>query len=408
LEDRGVKVRRFGLILFLLSVVLAACQSSNTDRQEMPTGTPMADCEPVSFNPTPEPTLAALLPPAEPGDWVKGSENPLLTIIEYSDFQCPACAAAAPVLAQLQAENPEDVRIIYRHFPLMSIHGNAALAAQASEAAGKQEKFWEMHDLLFEEQGNWSSLSVDEFEDWLIQKAEDLDLDVERFQSDLASPELVALAEQAWNRGQEIGLPGTPFLVVNNRPYQGPADLATLSSFLDAARLSQKAFNSCPPIVIDPERQYLATLETEKGDIVIELFADQAPLAVNNFIFLAQQDWFDGVTFHRVIPNFVAQSGDPSGSGMGGPGYAFKNEIVSDLKFDQPGVVGMANSGEDTNGSQFFITFAPVEQLNGGYTIFGRVIEGLDVAEKLTPRDPSTGTSLPPGDKILNVIIEEK
>jgi cyclophilin family peptidyl-prolyl cis-trans isomerase len=129
---------------------------------------------------------------------------------------------------------------------------------------------------------------------------------------------------------------------------------------------------------------------------------------VNNFIFLARSGWFNNVTFHRVLPNFVAQTGDPSGTGMGGPGYAFVNEISPDLKYDKAGMVGMANSGPDTNGSQFFITYAPTPQLDGSYTIFGQVIQGMDVAKNLAARDPSQGLDLPPGDKILSVEIEEK
>jgi cyclophilin family peptidyl-prolyl cis-trans isomerase len=158
-------------------------------------------------------------------------------------------------------------------------------------------------------------------------------------------------------------------------------------------------------MILDPAKKYQATLKTEKGDIVIELFADKAPLAVNSFIFLAEQNWFDNITFHRVIEGFVAQAGDPSGSGMGGPGYLFDNEITADLKFDQAGLLGMANAGPGTNGSQFFITFAPIPQLDGGYTIFGKVISGLDVAESLTPRDPQQSSDLPPGDKLLDVVI---
>ena len=161
-------------------------------------------------------------------------------------------------------------------------------------------------------------------------------------------------------------------------------------------------------MVIDPDKEYTATIETEKGDIVVELLAEQAPLAVNSFVYLARQGWFDGVSFHRVLPGFVAQSGDPSGSGMGGPGYEFDNEVSPDLKFDAAGLLAMANSGPNTNGSQFFITYAPAANLDGGYTIFGKVLEGMEIAESLTPRDPSQGGALPPGDKILSVRIDEK
>jgi len=184
-------------------------------------------------------------------------------------------------------------------------------------------------------------------------------------------------------------------------------DYKNMSDTIGIIALGQKQFTQCPPFNIDITKQYIATIQMEKGDIVIELFPDKAPLAVNSFVFLAREGWFDGVTFHRVIPGFAAQAGDPSGTGKGNPGYFFNNEIT-ELKFDKPGMVSMANSGPDTNGSQFFITFSPAPHLDGGYTIFGQVISGLDVAENLTPRDPSQGIPLTPGDKILSVDIEEK
>ena len=114
-----------------------------------------------------------------------------------------------------------------------------------------------------------------------------------------------------------------------------------LSAVIQLTMMEERQFTECPPMAIDsPTKQYMATLHTEKGDIVIELYADKAPLAVNSFIFLAQHGWFDGVTFHRVIPGFVAQAGDPSGTGYGTPGYAFKDEISSDLKYDGAGCGG--------------------------------------------------------------------
>ena len=312
------------------------------------------------------------------------------------------------MLAQIQNEFPEDVRIVYRHFPLLSIHDKAALATQASEAAGKQGKFWELHDLLFERQDEWAQMSVEEFQEWVIEQAGELGLDAGQFTAELTSEENAALAEQSWEEGQQIGLPGTPFLLFNGRPYDVPLSYGNLSAVVQLMLLEEKQFTNCPPMNIDPARQYIATLHTERGDIQLELFADKAPMAVNSFVFLAQEGWFDGISFHRVIPDFVAQAGDPSGTGFGGPGYAFGIEISPDLKFDQPGVLGMANAGPDSNGSQFFITFAPTPDLDGGYTIFGQVVSGLEVAESLTPRNPSEGMNLPPGDKILNVTIEER
>jgi cyclophilin family peptidyl-prolyl cis-trans isomerase len=311
------------------------------------------------------------------------------------------------VLARLIEKYPGSVRVIYRHFPLISIHDKAALATQGAEAAGLQDKFWEMHDLLFSRRGEWTGLTTEEFQEWLTQRAKDLDLDVERFKTDLTSQAIVSQAQQAYDENAARGMPGTPYLVINGEAYNGPLDASNLDAIVAMTQLQEKQFTDCPPITVDPNKQYLVTLHTEKGDITLELFADKAPLAVNSFLFLAKQGWFDGVTFHRVIPGFVAQAGDPSGTGYGGPGYAFDNETTG-LAFDGPGMVGMANAGPGSNGSQFFIAYTSLPQLNQGYTIFGRVISGMDVAQKLTARDPSQSMDLPPGDKILSVSVVEK
>jgi cyclophilin family peptidyl-prolyl cis-trans isomerase len=311
-------------------------------------------------------------------------------------------------MAQLIEKYPDDVRMNFRHFPLDSIHDKAKLGAQAAEAAGLQGKFWEMHDALFANQAEWNQLTPEQFQDWVVSKASELGLDSAKFEQDLNSNALKQLSQEAWDTGQQASIPGTPFLVFNNRPYQGATDLATLSGIVESILLEKRQFEECPPETIDPAKKYEATLKTDKGDIVIELFADKAPLAVNSFVFLAQEGWFDNNLFHVVIPEVVAQSGDPSGSGYGGPGYQFDNEISPDLKFDQPGMVGMANAGPGTNGSQFFITYAPLSQLDGNYTIFGRVISGLDVARSLSPRNPSQDGGSVPGDKLLGVTIAEK
>ena len=312
------------------------------------------------------------------------------------------------MLAQLEKDYPQDVRVVYRHFPLLSIHDKAALATQAAEAAGAQGEFWAMHDLLFERQSEWATLPVEEFQKWLIEQAAGLNLDGDQFQADLLSDATVAIAQDAWDSGVAANLPGTPFILVNGRYYSGPRDYWNLEAIVKMTMLEGRQFTECPPITIDSAKQYTATLKTEKGDIVLEFYPDVAPMAVNSFIFLARNGWFDGVTFHRVLPGFVAQAGDPTGTGFGGPGYAFDNEVSPDLNFDQAGVLGMANAGPGSNGSQFFITLGPTSHLDGGYTIFGRVIEGLDVVNSLTERNPEQNANLPPGDKILSVSIEER
>ena len=313
-------------------------------------------------------------------------------------------------MAQLEKEFPNDFLFVYRNFPLLTIHDKASLSTQAAEAAGRQNKFWEMHDVLFNRQSEWSGFTVQQFQSWLTDRAKEINLDVNKFTTDMTSAEMVQFAKNAAADAQKIGITGTPFLIVNGQIWPSSTALSyeNLSVVTKLIILGRKQFTYCPPMTIDTSKTYLATLHTAKGDIVIELFADKAPMTVNSFVFLSKQGWFNGVTFHRVVENFVAQAGDPSGTGYGGPGYAYANEI-SDLKFDKAGVVGMANSGEDANGSQFFITYAPAVNLDGKYTVFGQVIEGMDVVQKLTPRDPDKGgTNLPAGDAILSVDITEK
>jgi cyclophilin family peptidyl-prolyl cis-trans isomerase/protein-disulfide isomerase len=418
-----MKIKHMSIIVFLAVLLLSACtqatpgapdQSSNPTRtptlassiaQVTPTHAP--GCTVKSTQPKANPTVQSLLPAVTKEDWAKGPADAFVTIIEYCDFQGAGCAQAEPVLAQLQTKYPKDLRIVFRHFPL-SNDDKAALAAQAAEAAGLQSKFWEMHDLLFDQQKDWTGLSVDQFQEWIVKRAGELGLDVAKFKTDMISEKIAAFAKDAFERNAAIGMPGVPFLVVNGLPYNAPLDFPNLDTMTALILLEKRQFSDCPPVTIDPNKQYLATLHTDKGDITLELFADKAPLAVNSFIFLARNHWFDGVTFHRVIPGFVAQAGDPTGTGIGGPGYAFDNEISPDLTFDGPGVLGMANAGPGSNGSQFFITYAAVPRLNGGYTIFGKLISGMEVLQKLTPRDPSTSMDLPPGDKILSVEIVEK
>jgi cyclophilin family peptidyl-prolyl cis-trans isomerase len=166
-----------------------------------------------------------------------------------------------------------------------------------------------------------------------------------------------------------------------------------------------KQWNTPPAMQIDPQKKYTATLHTEKGDLVLELFADKAPRTVNNFVFLAREGFYDGVIFHRVIANFMAQSGDPTGKGSGGPGYKFADEFHPSLKHDKPGVLSMANAGANTNGSQFFITYVPTPWLDGKHSVFGQLVKGMDVLLSIPPRDPLRPEY--PGVKILSVTIEE-
>ena len=149
-----------------------------------------------------------------------------------------------------------------------------------------------------------------------------------------------------------------------------------------------KRHSAPPPMVIDAAKAYTAKIHTDRGAITVQLHADKAPRTVNNFVFLAREGFYDGVIFHRVIEEFMAQGGDPTGTGSGGPGYTFQDEFHPSLKHDEPGVLSMANAGPGTNGSQFFLTHVATPWLDGKHTVFGRVTSGLDVLLSIPPRDP--------------------
>lgn len=371
-------------------------------------GTPIEGCTLSSVLPPPDPAATSRFPPvSENDDWIRGPSNATVTVVEYSDFQCVGCGQLALILNQLQQDFPNDLRIVFRPYPQLNSNDKAGIALQAATAAGQQGKFWEMHDVLFTRQQEWSSLSAQDFQNWLNDRANEIGLNSGQYSAAMFSPELTNLPQQAYADAFKLEMPGVPFLLINGQIYDGPTDYTNLSLVIKLFALQTRQYSECPPMIIDPAQSYIATIQTEKGDIVVQLFADKAPLAVNNFIFLATHGWYDNVTFHRVLAGFMAQSGDPSGTGFGGPGYAFVNEDAG-IPFDREGLLAMANAGPDTNGSQFFITVAPATHLNGGYTIFGEVIQGMDVVKSLTLRDPSQGFNLPPGDKILTITIEQQ
>jgi peptidyl-prolyl cis-trans isomerase B (cyclophilin B) len=154
--------------------------------------------------------------------------------------------------------------------------------------------------------------------------------------------------------------------------------------------MPRSEYTAPPPLTLDLARRYQARMHTDVGDMLIDLYADRAPRTVNNFVFLARQGFYDDVVFHRVIANFMAQGGDPTGTGSGGPGYSFADEFHPSLRHDGPGVLSMANAGPNTNGSQFFITHVATPWLDDKHSVFGRVVEGQDVLMAISPRDPNT------------------
>jgi cyclophilin family peptidyl-prolyl cis-trans isomerase/protein-disulfide isomerase len=414
-----------------MALLLAACAPASTPAPTAPatqnsadaqptavatsTSVPEATAEATASRPVATPDMELVLNP-QSNDHKLGSDGAPVTIIEWSDFQCPYCAAAAPLLKRLADTYPDDVQIVYRHFPLPS-HPLALLAAEAAEAAGAQGKFWEMQELLMANQEQWTGSSEADFRKTLREYADQIKLDTQKFDGELDSGQHKAQVQAAQDVAMQLGIPGTPFLLLNQEPW--PQSMSYLSyNNLDGivkyfVELPKKQYQKAPAMQIDKNKEYVATIQTDQGDIVLKLFADKAPLAVNNFVFLAKNNWYDGVTFHRVLPDFMAQAGDPSGLGLGDPGYSFPNEVTG-LKFDKEGLLAMANAGPDTNGSQFFITYGPAAQLDASdpskeanYTIFGEVLSGMDVARKLTPRDPQQDPDTN-GTVIKTITIEEK
>ncbi|MBN1936483.1 MAG: peptidylprolyl isomerase [Anaerolineae bacterium] len=300
---------------------------------------------------------------------------------------------------------PNELKVVYRHFPLTSIHNKAIISAEAAEAAGVQGKFWEMHDILYARQSEWSGLAEDQAKAKFAEYAKELGLDTKTFSDALNKGTYRPKVQQAYDDAVAIGLPGTPTLFINGLYYDGSRDDMTMSIYIRYFNFRGPQYATPPEMFIDPAQPYFATVETSKGTFCIELFADKAPKTVNNFAFLAQTGFYDGVPFHRVLPDFMAQAGDPSGTGILGPGYSFEDEFSPDLRHDGPGIVSMANAGANTNGSQFFITYVATPQLDDQHSVFGKVVQGFEVVQAIAPRDPQQNPYAP-WDRIKTIHID--
>lgn len=390
----------------------AAAPSTEANATVIPTtqftASPAARCEVVQAVPAAQADVVSLIDSDTIDSRSMGPKNARFVIDVFSDFQCPYCASFAPSLYKLTTNNPSDVRVVFHYLPLSSIHDKAVLAAQGAEAAARQGYFWAMHDALFAGQSQWQNMTADDFTAWIKDQAKTLGMNSTQFASDLKSQSVIKAVDDSAAVAAKLNLNSTPSVIVNRLLRSSRNDVATITSYFDYIKLADKADSACPPITVDAKKQYTATLKTEKGDIVIALYPDKAPWAVNSFLHLVQSGWYKGSGFFRVITGYIAQAGDPSNTGLGTPGYQFSNEVTPELRFDKPGMVGMANAGADTNGSQFFITYAAIPELDGKYTIFGEVLSGMDVLNTIRPRDPDQDAILFTPDPILSITIEEK
>ncbi len=412
--------------VFIMSLVFlfgfaAGCAQPAPEATPPPSPSPVPPTPDASLDDpaTPEvPTAAATcqvftLPPASPvppiteDDHAVGPEDAAITFIEYADFECPACSGLHTLRHYLRDIYGDDIRFVYRHLPLTGIHDKALITAEASEAAAAQGKFWEMHDLLYENQQEWRGLSEDQLLGTLVDYAEALELDTERFEDALTNHVYRDQILADYDAYSEYGQLATPTYVVNDifYPTQQFGGFGQLEGFIGMVSVRDKMYQSPPPQVIEPAEDYTATIRTSKGDIRVELFADQAPTNVNSFAFLAQQGWYDGLDFFFVNHEQVALSGDPSNSGtaLPFPGYYCEDETTDDLTFDEAGLLALYIGAPDMNSSSFFITYTPQPQMTGSFTIIGRVVEGMDVAERLTAR--TRGPDQPQPDTIETILI---
>lgn len=394
--------------LLMLAILLAACTTppAATPTSAIPTAAPAAPsmhCTAVNAAVTPEAALGAEFESAH----TSGPVDAPVTIVVFSSYSCLECTFLGVSLAQVRTTHPADVRLVYLH-ALTEGDEMGALAIRAAEAAHLQGKFWEMHDLLFVKQAEWITLTPEQFLDWAAGQAETLGMEAAAFRSDYGGETALAQVQEAMTFAASVpGLAFPTFFVNSAAPYTGLADFASLDTAVRLYALAERQFSECPAWEIDPLKQYIVTLETAQGDVVLELYPDKAPQAVNSFVFLARRGWYDGMTFHRVLPGVLVQTGDPSATGMGGPGYLFETELPAGLTFGEAGMVALENNGPDTNGSRFVITLAPLTQMEGTYTIFGRVLSGLDLLTALPARNPQPGIYLPPGETVLHVTVEE-
>ena len=412
------KITLFFALTLIALLLLSACggeqnanpSSSGGDSGDAPPGS-------VSYGNDVTCTVQSQALPdlARPEDHVIGElEDYAVTIIVYNDFSCDGCFTIAQTLAKTLELYPDDVRLIYRYFPILGGNDNGIVAAKAAEAAGNQGKFWQMHDFLFSTRDEWRDLTPAEFGVFLYEAITPFEISPEQFELDVNGDEITQLIAQHYDEALNFGA-NAPVVLVEGTVT--PMYISTVEDFLVwldtlmipyGRHVKENQFTECPPMTVEKKDKYTATLHTEKGDIVLALYPDVAPVTVNNFIFLAENDYYDNTPFYAVIEGFIAQAGDPSGTGWGTPGFFYDLEVSSKLTFERPYMLAMGNSGPGASNSQFFITFSPLTHLEGQHTIFGEVIDGVDVLKALTFRDPEKDPLTPMSDLILDVTIEKQ
>ena len=343
------------MVVSILSLVFSAVVNAAAEKSAFDYSAEKMDCRiaPPVFDTEEADRNRDLLGAVSELDWSIGPEDAILTIIEYADFQCPYCADASLSLIEYQRNHSNDVRLVYRHFPL-SFHEKAVPAALAANAAGYQGMFFEAEEFLFEKQSEWSVLENNEvFTEWLIQEfSKFADLDFDLWYLAFSDSDNEAAVRMMYSQVIKTGIiSGTPTVFLNYTDSNYMFDDASLDSYIGNIRKSEYGVTECPDVVIEEGENYTAVLETEIGDVRVELFQDIAPNAVNSFINLAESGWFDGTTLARSYDNSVWMA-----AGIGDPGYGFDSEYDDSLSLNGAGYIGFVNSSGNVNPAEFFIT----------------------------------------------------
>ena len=436
-------MKKRNILIFLLSVFLfAACsQTDATPRAEGQEATALVEeqipaeppeesngitdgpytnadtpCKPFNIFTQQFGAPALNLPVITDADLVIGPENATVTFIEYSQLTCPACASFEPLLVAIQEQYPEDVRLVYRHFLFQE---KSEITAQALEAAAKQGKFSEFKNYMFDRRSKnvenpehtnlpddafWGSVAENDLDEWLEDYLGELGIDQNQFFEDMYSTEIIEKIKATSEVAEVLMLNSTPTLYVNGRLWaqEVPRDFGTLSLFIQILKTQDKEYNECPPNKIQSNIDYSATISTTKGDFIVDLFEEIAPVTVNSFIFLAQEGWYDNLPF--FVTSDLALSGDLSDTTYGGPGYAIIDEFSDDQSLNDIGKLATYSLAPGINGSSFIINKSTQENQKD-LTIFGEVTEGMDIVNALELRE---NIFSPVIDRILKVTINEK
>jgi cyclophilin family peptidyl-prolyl cis-trans isomerase len=378
----------------------------------------------IPLQPTPQPKVAecrVIATNIRADENIRGAKNAPVTLIEYADLQCPSCAAVHPQLKATLDQVSDTVRFVYRHFPLISIHDKATLAARAAEAAAIQGKFDDMVDLLYTEQITWTKTPVAEFTATLKAYATQLQLDPAKLETDMASAAAIARVERDVDSGTSLQLSGTPSLFIDGQPFprEALADPNIVQQIRDyaarrAATLPQgaAAFSfEKPEMVTEKDAVYEMTIETSKGNVVVELNTALAPVNVNSVVFLAQKGYYDNTPVDR---NFADPGAVLWGSAAidGNPGYQCDSETAN-ANFAEAGVVALNTTGPETSSASLVFVYNPSDRLNGQFTVVGKITAGLEIAKSLQGAPvpgPDGATPVPGGkpDTITKVTVTKK